>query len=174
HLGVSVNVPYRTVDDPELAAGIEGLLATTGVAASELTLEIVPSGPAAGGELDRNVLAHLRAMGVRISIDDFGRASSLSAVRTLPLDQVKIDASFVHGLGRSAADAAVVEALARLGHELGLEVVAEGVESRACWDLAHQLGCDLAQGFYAAAPATREALVSWLESGWPATTQVAV
>ena len=168
HLGVSVNVPYRTIDDPELAAGIEGLLETTGAAASSLTLEIVPGGPAAGGELDRHVLARLRAMGVRISIDDFGRASSLAAVRTLPLDQVKIDASFVHGLGRTATDAAVVEALARLGHELGLEVVAEGVESRVCWDLAHTLGCDLAQGFYAAAPATRAAITDWLESGWPA------
>src|SRR5262249_1594126 len=126
------------------------------------------TGPAAGGELDRHVLARLRAMGIRISIDDFGRASSLAAVRVLPLDQIKIDASFIHGLGRTATDAAVVESLARLGHELGLGVVAEGVENRVCWDLAHELGCDLAQGFYAAAPAPRAALTEWLDSGWPA------
>jgi len=173
HLGVSVNVPYRAIDDPELAAGLEGLLTTSGVSPSDLTLEIVPTGPGAGGELNRDVLARLRALGIRIAIDDFGRASSLAAVRTLPLDQIKIDASFVHGLGRSAADAAVVESLARLGHELGLEVVAEGVETRTSWDLAFELGCDLAQGFYSAAPSTREALLEWLRSGWPAASQVA-
>ena len=166
-------MPYRAIDDPELAAGLEGLLTTSGVSPSDLTLEIVPTGPGAGGELNRDVLARLRALGIRIAIDDFGRASSLAAVRTLPLDQIKIDASFVHGLGRSAADAAVVESLARLGHELGLEVVAEGVETRTCWDLAFELGCDLAQGFYSAAPSTREALLEWLRSGWPAVTQVA-
>ena len=111
HVGVSVNVPYRAIDDPELAAAIEALLTTSGVAASALTLEIVPTGPGAGGELDRDVLMGLRALGVRIAVDDFGRGSSLAVVRTLPLDQVKIDASFIHGLGRSAGDSAVVHAL---------------------------------------------------------------
>jgi diguanylate cyclase len=171
HLGVSVNVPYRAIDDPELAAGIESLLTTSGVSPSELTLEIVPSGAGAGGELDRGVLIGLRALGVRIAIDDFGRASSLAAVRTLPLDQVKIDTSFVHGLGRNAADSSVVQALAYLGHELGLEVVAEGVETRLAWKLAIELGCDLAQGFYMAPPSTREALIEWLNSGWPAAAE---
>jgi EAL domain-containing protein (putative c-di-GMP-specific phosphodiesterase class I) len=174
HLGVSVNVPYRAIDDPELAAGIESLLTTSGVSPSELTLEIVPSGAGAGGELDRDVLIGLRALGVRIAIDDFGRASSLAAVRTLPLDQVKIDTSFVHGLGRNAADSSVVQALAYLGHELGLEVVAEGVETRLAWDLAFELGCDLAQGFYTAPPSTREALIEWLNSGWPAAAELPV
>jgi len=172
-LGVSVNVPYRAIDDPELAAGVEALLTTSAMPPSILTLEIVPTGPGAGGELDKDVLAGLRALGVRIAVDDFGRASSLAAVRTLPLDQVKIDASFVHGLGRNAGDSAVVQALTQLGHELGLEVVAEGVETRLAWDAATALGCDLAQGFYAVAPAPREALVEWLDTGWPAVAQLA-
>jgi diguanylate cyclase (GGDEF)-like protein len=172
-LGVSVNVPYRAIDDPELAAGLEGLLATSGLDPGAVTLEIVPSGPGAGGELDREVLAGLRALGVRIAVDDFGRASSLAAVRALPLDQVKIDASFVHGLGRNAADSVVVQALTRLGHELGLEVVAEGVESRLAWDTAAESGCDLAQGFYSAAPTTRQGLDGWLDAGWPAAAQLA-
>ena len=98
-LGVSVNIPFRAVDDPELAAAITGLLETTGVHPSLLTLEVVPSGPGAGSDLDRTVLAGLRALGVRVSLDDFGRSSSLAAVRALPLDQVKIDSSFIHGLG---------------------------------------------------------------------------
>jgi EAL domain-containing protein (putative c-di-GMP-specific phosphodiesterase class I) len=173
HLGVSVNVPYRAIDDPELAAGIEGLLTTSGVSPSLLTLEIVPTGPGVGGELDRDVLAGLRGLGVRIAIDDFGRGSSLATVRTLPLDQVKIDASFVHGLGRNVGDSAVVVALTRLGHELGLEVVAEGVETRLAWETAAASGCDLAQGFYAAAPAARAALEEWLDNGWPAVAQLA-
>lgn len=173
-LGISVNVPYRTLDDPELAAGLAGLFASTGCSPSMLTLEVVPSGPGAGAELDREALARLRALGLRIALDDFGRASSLAAVRILPLDQVKIDAGFVHALGRNAADSAIVRALVDLGHDLGLEVVAEGVETRAAWDEAAALGCDLAQGFYAATPATADALASWLEGGWPAVAGVAV
>jgi diguanylate cyclase (GGDEF)-like protein len=171
--GVSVNVPYHAVDDPELAAALEALLSTSGVPASALTLEIVPTGPGAGGELDRDVLAGLRALGVRIALDDFGRASSLAAVRALPLDQVKIDASFVHGLGRNAADSAVVQALTDLAHGLGLEVVAEGIETRLAWDTAIGQGCDLAQGFYAAPPTPRKELAEWLDSGWPAVARVA-
>jgi diguanylate cyclase len=173
-LGVSVNVPYRTIDDPELAAGVEGLLATTGADPSALTLEIVPSGPGAGAELDRGVLAHLRSLGIRLALDDFGRASSLAGLRVLPLDEVKIDTSFVHGLGRNPADTAVVHALTRLGHDLGLQVVAEGVETRIAWDEAAGCGCDLGQGFYVAAPGTRETLADWLDSGWPAVAELAV
>ncbi len=173
HLGVAVNIPYRAVDDPELAAAIEALLESTGAAASTLTLEVVPSGQGAGGELDRSVLAGLRSLGVRVALDDFGRAASLAAVRSLPLDLVKIDSSFVHGLGRNAADGAVVRSLAELGHDLGLEVVAEGVETRTAWDAAVDHGCDLAQGHYAGAPSARDVIVEWLDHGWPAVTTLA-
>ena len=172
-LGVAVNIPFRAVDDPELADGIKGLLQSTGAHPSLLTLDVVPSGPGAGGELDRTVLAGLRALGVRVALDDFGRSSSLAAVRALPLDQVKIDASFSHGLGRNATDGAVVRALAELGHDLGLEVVAEGVETRLAWDAAGDNGCDLAQGHYAGGPQPIEGLIEWLEHGWPAATELA-
>jgi diguanylate cyclase len=172
-LGVAVNIPFRAVDDPELAEGIQGLLQTIGTQPSLLTLEVVPSGPGAGAELDRTVLAGLRALGVRVALDDFGRSSSLAAVRALPLDQVKIDSSFIHGLGRNVTDAAVVRALAELGHDLGLEVVAEGVETRFAWEAACESGCDLAQGHYAGAPQPREALLEWLDHGWPAVTELA-
>jgi diguanylate cyclase (GGDEF)-like protein len=172
-LGVSVNVPYRVADDPELAAALGTLLATNGVAPSALTLEIVSTGLGADRELDRSVLAGLRTLGVRIALDDFGRSSSLAAVRALPLDQVKIDAGFVHGLGRNAADSAVVRALTDLAHGLGLEVVAEGVETRLAWDTAADHGCDLAQGFYAAPPTPREELAEWLERRRPTLVRVA-
>ncbi|MDH4178605.1 MAG: EAL domain-containing protein, partial [Thermoleophilia bacterium] len=89
-VGVSVNVPYRILDDPQLVDGLGGLLRTIGVAGEQLTLEIVPAGPGAGAVLDLAVVEKLTALGVRLSLDDFGRASSLMSLRTLPLSEVKI------------------------------------------------------------------------------------
>src|SRR5439155_490141 len=94
-----------TSDDARLARrGIGDLLDGSPVDAGRLTLEIVPAGPGAGSALDDEVLARLRELGVRISLDDGGRAASFAALRTLPLDELKIDTGFVHGLGRSATD----------------------------------------------------------------------
>ena len=167
-IGVSVNVPYRTIDDAELADGILGLLETTGVSPHLLTLEVVPSGPGAGAELDRKVLERLTKQGVRLSLDDFGRASSLAALRMLPLFEAKIDASFVHGLGRGGADDAIVRSLVGLAHDLGLEAVAEGVETRDAWDALAAMGCDRAQGFYVQQALPADKLSEWLEHSWPA------
>jgi EAL domain-containing protein (putative c-di-GMP-specific phosphodiesterase class I) len=172
-IGVSVNVPYRTLDDEELIEGLGGLMASSGMPARTLTLEVVPSGPGAGAELDQGVLSGLAAIGLRLSLDDFGRASSLTALRQLPLDEVKIDAHFVHALERHRADAAVVRALIELAHQLELDVVAEGVESRETWDELCTLGCDFAQGFYIAAPASGETVTEWLEHSWPAVAELA-
>ena len=145
-IGVSVNVPYRTLDDAELIEGLAGLTAVLLPAAGLLTLEVVPSGPGAGAELDQSALSGLAAIGVRLSLDDFGRASSLTALRQLPLDEVKIDAHFVHAIDRHRADSAVVSALVDLAHQLDLEVVAEGVESRETWYELCRIGCDLRAG----------------------------
>ncbi len=166
-IGVSVNVPYRILDDPQLADGIGGLLASTGMTAERLTLEIVPSGPGAGAALDGTVVKKLASTGVRLSLDDFGRASSLMSLRTLPLSEVKVDAGFVHGLGRTGADAHIVRSLVDLGHSLDLVVVAEGVESRDAWNAAAQLGCDAAQGYYVLSPQPADAFTDWLQRSWP-------
>jgi EAL domain-containing protein (putative c-di-GMP-specific phosphodiesterase class I) len=171
-LGVSVNVPYRTLDDEELIAGLAGLLESSAMAPQTLTLEVVPSGPGAGAELDHAVLSRLAATGLRLSLDDFGRASSLTALRQLPLDEVKIDAYFVHAVERHLADAAVVRALVDLAHALDLVVVAEGVESRETWDALCKMGCDYAQGFYIAPPAPADELTEWLEHSWPAVSEL--
>lgn len=167
-VGISVNVPYRTIDDAELADGILGLLETTGVRPDLLTLEVVPSGPGAGAELDQLVLERLTRKGIRLSLDDFGRASSLAAMRVLPLAELKIDADFVHGLGCGGADDAIVRNLIHLARDLDLDTVAEGVETRAAWDALVAMGCDRAQGFYVqpALPAVR--LAEWLAHSWPA------
>jgi EAL domain-containing protein (putative c-di-GMP-specific phosphodiesterase class I) len=139
-LGVSVNVPYRTIDDDALAEGIIELLEKSGTRSELLTLEVVPSGPGAGAEVDRAVLERLTRRGVQFSIDDFGRASSLAAMRVLPISEVKIDGGFVRGIGRDGADDAIVRNLIALAQDLELETVAEGVETRATWDALAQMG----------------------------------
>jgi diguanylate cyclase (GGDEF)-like protein len=167
NLGVSVNVPYRLLDDGQFVEGLGALLRGSSVPSERLTLEVVPAGPGAGLELDTVVLAELAGLGVRLSLDDGGRAASFSALRVLPLHELKVDAGFVHGLGRSATDGAVVRGLIDIGHALGLVVVAEGVETRQAWNLLADWGCDLAQGFYVAAPRPADELVDWLTDGWP-------
>jgi diguanylate cyclase (GGDEF)-like protein len=167
-LGVSVNVPYRLLDDPQFADGLVGLLRSSDAEPWELTLEVVPSGPGAGSELDGAVLRRLSDIGVRFSLDDCGRAASFAALRVLPLHQLKIDAGFVHGLGRNDTDAALVRGMIEMGHSLGLSVVAEGVETRRAWHVLADWGCDYAQGFYVATPRPAEELVDWLASSWPA------
>ena len=166
-LGVSVNIPYRLLDDPLFAEGLSGLLKSSSVAADRLTLEVVPAGPGAGSQLDEDILANLSLLGVRLSLDDGGRAASFAALRVLPLDELKIDAGFVHGLGRSATDEALVRGMVDIGHALGLVVVAEGVETREAWTVLGQWGCDYAQGFYVAGPTPAHQLTEWLAVSWP-------
>jgi EAL domain-containing protein (putative c-di-GMP-specific phosphodiesterase class I) len=167
-LGVSVNVPYKLLDDPLLVEGIAGLLGSAKARPGLLTLEVVPAGLGAGSELDESVLGRFSGLGVRLSLDDGGRAASFAALRVLPLDELKIDAGFVHGLGRSETDAALVRGLIEIGHALSLKVVAEGVETREAWNVLRSWGCDLAQGFYVATPRPADELVDWLRGRWPA------
>jgi diguanylate cyclase (GGDEF)-like protein len=167
-LSVSVNVPYKVIDDPQFVDGVADLLRPANVRHGTLTLEVVPAGPGAGSELDETVLARIAELGVRLSLDDGGRAASFAALRVLPLDELKIDACFVHGLGRSETDAALVRGLIEIGHSLGLTVVAEGVETREAWNVLGAWGCDYAQGFYVATPRPAEELVDWLRGRWPA------
>ena len=167
HLEAAVNVPYRMLDDEELTTGLRALLDTVGVEPERLTIEVVPSGPGAGSSIDHTQIGRLRRLGVRLSLDDLGRASSIAAIRTLPLDQAKIDAMFLHNLGRDERSGAIVGSLVALAHELGLEVVAEGVETRLAWDTAARLGCDRGQGFYLGHPLSAYELGEWLERQWP-------
>ena len=166
-LEAAINVPYRMLDDEELTTGLRDLLDTVGVEPERLTIEVVPSGPGAGSSIDGTQIERLRRVGVRLSLDDLGRASSIAAIRTLPLDQAKIDAMFLHNLGRDERSGAIVRSLVALAHELGLEVVAEGVETRLAWDTAARLGCDRGQGFFLGHPLTAAELGEWLERQWP-------
>jgi diguanylate cyclase (GGDEF)-like protein len=167
-LGVAVNIPYRLLDDAQFADGLGALLRDSATPPEDLTLEVVPSGPGAGSELDGARLRRLSDLGVRFALDDCGRAASFAALRVLPLHQLKIDAGFVHGLGRNETDAALVRGMIEMGHALELTVVAEGVETRGAWQVLADWGCDLAQGFYVASPRPADELVDWLAGSWPA------
>ena len=100
--------PTGMLDDEELITGLRDLLDTIGVEPERLTIEVVPSGPGAGSSIDHTQIERLRRLGVRLSLDDLGRASSIAAIRTLPLDQAKIDAMFLHNLGRDERSGAIV------------------------------------------------------------------
>jgi EAL domain-containing protein (putative c-di-GMP-specific phosphodiesterase class I) len=119
------------------------------------------------------VLDRLSALGVTIAIDDFGTGySSLNYLKRLPVDVLKIDRSFVQNLAASEHDAVIVRSTIDLGHNLGLRVVAEGVESQEIWDGLAALGCDTAQGFFISHPIDAAALSDWLANApKPATTE---
>jgi diguanylate cyclase (GGDEF)-like protein len=167
-LGVSINIPYRLLDDPQFGEGLASMLGSYDLTTQTVTLEVVPAGPGAGAQVDEEVLGRFDALGVRLSLDDAGRAASFAALRVLPLDELKIDVGFVHGLGKNTADAALVRGIIDIGHALGLKVVAEGVETRNAWSVLTDWGCDYAQGFYVASPRTTDELVEWLGARWPA------
>jgi diguanylate cyclase len=147
-VGVAVNLSPRQLADDDVVAVVQRTLAAHGLPAHQLTLEVTE------GVLVRDVdavveqLEELRAIGVRIAIDDFGTGySSLSYLRRLPADIVKIDRSFVQDLGTSGSSTSLVASIIELAHSLGLEVVAEGVETTAQHALLESLACSHAQGY---------------------------
>jgi EAL domain-containing protein (putative c-di-GMP-specific phosphodiesterase class I) len=110
------------------------------------------------------VLHRLRDAGVRVSIDDFGTGySSLAYLRDLPVDQLKLDRTFVLDMENDDTTAALVRSTVSLAHSLGLDMVAEGVETPGCLDLLRRIGCDQAQGFYIGHPMPADRLDDWLE-----------
>jgi EAL domain-containing protein (putative c-di-GMP-specific phosphodiesterase class I) len=115
-----------------------------------------------------DMLQRLGRLGVGLSIDDFGTGySSLAYLRRLPLDEIKIDKSFVIGLPANANDAVIVRAVIDLGHNLGMHVVAEGVEDRCICTLLTQLDCDIAQGYYISPPLPAATFTAWLADQSP-------
>jgi EAL domain-containing protein (putative c-di-GMP-specific phosphodiesterase class I) len=116
-------------------------------------------------ELALHMLHRLFALGVRIAIDDYGTGSaSLSYLKRLPADELKIDQAFVQHLTMDQADQAIVRSTVNLAHSLGIRVVAEGVEDLATWNLLSALGCDIAQGYYLSRPIPPPELVCWLDA----------
>jgi EAL domain-containing protein (putative c-di-GMP-specific phosphodiesterase class I) len=153
-MSVSVNLSARQLTDPHLLITVRDVLARTGLPASALWLEITESMLMADAEGSIVVLAGLRNIGVHLSIDDFGTGySSLSYLRRFPVEALKIDRSFVLAMAENADDAAIVRSVTSLAHELGLEVVAEGIETADQLAALTALGVDKAQGYLFSAPA---------------------
>jgi diguanylate cyclase (GGDEF)-like protein len=152
-LAVSVNVSGRQLADDELLATVQAALANAHLDPTLLVLEITESTLMADRDRAIAVLRQLTDLGVKVGIDDFGTGqSSLGYLRALPVHSLKIDSSFVDGLGRDPEGAAIVSAVVHLGHALGLSVTAEGVETIQQLSELRALGCDLGQGFYFAYP----------------------
>jgi EAL domain-containing protein (putative c-di-GMP-specific phosphodiesterase class I) len=152
-IGVAVNVSVRNLYESGFAASVSRQLALARVPASLLTLEITEGTVMADPIRAATVLDELHAMGVRIAIDDFGTGySSLVHLKRLPVDAIKIDRSFVMNMANDD-DAAIVRSTIDLAHNLGLQVVAEGVETESQWHQLARLGCDYGQGYYIARPA---------------------
>jgi len=147
-------------------ASIAAVLHDTALEPSALELEITETAVMDRSEAGMRALADLRALGVRLVLDDFGTGySSLSYLRRLPLDTIKIDRSFVAGLDDDNSNLPIVEAVIALAHALGMEVVAEGIETVAQLTRLRGLACDRGQGYYYARPQPPEALAALLAGG---------
>lgn len=167
-LTIAVNLSTINLKDPELPRKITTVLQKHKLDAKWLELEITESAVMDDTSRTVQVLAELDLLGARISIDDYGTGySSLSYFKKLPLDDIKIDKSFVIGMSRNQDDATIVRSTIEMGHDLGLRVVAEGVEDRETWERLSKLGCDAAQGYYMSRPLAPADLLKWLcESPW--------
>jgi diguanylate cyclase (GGDEF)-like protein len=163
NFGVAVNLAVRNLRDAALPSEIARLLDETGVPPRELTLEITESSVMKDTKHGAHILGELAEIGVRLSIDDFGTGySSLSYLQRLPVDEIKIDKSFVLALATDPGAATIVRSIIELSHNLGLRVVAEGVENGASWDRLRAMGCDFAQGYYLSPPVPEPDFMRWL------------
>jgi len=159
---VSVNLSSRTVVDLAFPDLVAQLLAEFDIPPEMLTLEITEAGMITERDRPLPMLQALDQLGVRISVDDFGTGySSLSYLRRLPVDEVKIDRSFIQGMATDPGDQAIVRAIVDLSRHLGLAVVAEGVESELTLSLLTEMGCDIGQGFLFSRPLPYDRLEAW-------------
>ena len=160
---VAVNVSMRNLLDPRFPQMLEDTIASSGVDAARIKLEITESAVMAEPGRVLETMHRLRSAGVRFSIDDFGTGySSLSYLQRLPVEEIKIDRSFVGQLAKDEGSAAIVRATIELAGSLGLEVVAEGVEDEATLQILKRLGCATAQGYHISRPLPVEEVAGWI------------
>ena len=164
-LPVAVNVSTRSLLDQRLPEAVAALLHTHRVPPHLLSLEITEDTIMADPDNALNVLGRIRQLGVKTSIDDFGTGySSMSYLKRLPVDELKIDRSFVGDMATDPKNAMLVQSTIELGHNLGLSVTAEGVEDHATLEALQGLSCDVAQGYYFAKPLPPDVLAAWIAS----------
>jgi EAL domain-containing protein (putative c-di-GMP-specific phosphodiesterase class I) len=152
-LVVGVNLSARQLQQPNLVALVERIVREAGIAPSTLKLEITESAIMQDPDAATRMLQALKDLGIRLAVDDFGTGySSLSYLKRFPVDTLKIDRSFVEGVGRDNHDTAIVRSIIGLASTLGLTVTAEGVETPTQQWCLQQLGCDRVQGYLFAKP----------------------
>jgi predicted signal transduction protein with EAL and GGDEF domain len=165
---VAVNISAKSLLDQALPSKIQTLLDRWEVDPRFLKIEITESSIMADPAHALVIMTMIQAMGVRLSIDDFGTGySSLTHLRQLPIDEIKIDKSFVGGMMTNDADATIVRTVIDLAHNLGKQVCAEGVEDEKTMRMLREIGCDLAQGYWISKPMSAPDLTKWLvDSAW--------
>ena len=173
-LRMSVNLSTRDLLDQDLPQKFADVLQRYQVNASSFCLEITESAIMDDPVRAQQTLEGLHAMGAELSIDDFGTGySSLAYLKRLPVQELKIDKSFVMKMERDAGDAKIVRSTVDLGHNLGLKVVAEGLENVAVWQLLARMGCDQGQGYFISKPMPAEQLAAWLGQWTPPSFEAA-
>ena len=167
-LSISVNISAINIQDLEFPDQVAEILKEFNVPPARLELEITETAVMSEPVRAVECVKKLSALGLLIAIDDFGTGySSMSYLKELLVAKIKIDKSFVTDMAINRNDAVIVRSTVELGHNLGMKVVAEGVETQAVWDKLSALGCDDAQGYYMSRPLTADGFAEWLqESPW--------
>ncbi|MGH3516566.1 MAG: putative bifunctional diguanylate cyclase/phosphodiesterase [Haloechinothrix sp.] len=164
-ISAAVNLSVRSLADEDFPGQVADALRRFNVPPELVTFELTESGVMQDPQRSLPILRELHALGVVLAVDDFGTGySSLAYLRQLPVDEVKIDKSFVLGMGTDLGDLAVVRSIVDLGHSLGLTVVAEGVEEDVARDQLEAMGCDVAQGYLISRPLSEKRLEAWLQA----------
>jgi diguanylate cyclase (GGDEF)-like protein/PAS domain S-box-containing protein len=173
-LPISVNLSTRNLLDRDFPLQVARLLARWEMEPTALELEVTESSMMANPTRAKAVLEELSRLGLRLSIDDFGTGySSLAYLRRLPVDEIKIDRLFVSGMEDQPGDVVIVRSIVDLGRNLGLDVVAEGVETEELWNRLRELGCRTAQGYHLSRPVPAPQLEEWLASRKPVSLALA-
>ena len=163
-LHLAINVSMDDVSELDFVDYVASEAAAAGIPSKDVTLEVTESRLTQDMRILLEVLTRLRLKRFRFSIDDFGTGhSSLAQLRDIPFDELKIDRGFVHGAGTDPTIRAIFDSSVTLAKQLGMQIVAEGVEDRADWEHVRKAKCDLAQGYFLAKPMPIEALHEWIE-----------
>lgn len=165
HITVSINLSTKDLLNEAIPNTIEKLMRNLDVSPSWLSLEITESNIMSNPERAMETLRQLNRMDIRLAIDDFGTGySSLAYLKRLPIDEIKIDKTFVQDMTRDENDLTIVRSTIDLAHRFGLDIIAEGVESVHTLDLLRDMGCDIAQGHFLCRPVPRDELLRWIET----------
>lgn len=166
---ISINLSVQNLRDPKLIKNIEYWLSKNKLASSRISFEITESAMMTNPDQSIKILNKLHNLGVKLSVDDFGTGfSSLAYLKLLPVNELKIDKSFVQDMADDESDRMIVRSTIELSHNLGLKVVAEGIESKDCWDMLADMGCDAAQGYYMSKPLDKYEFSKLIQSSGPA------